>query len=234
MTTTQTPPPPIFSVSFGGKVAVQTAVVNAPTLSPLFLTTNTFLLGSTPGTTIGFVQGLTAGSMLFLTNSFAAAVDLIAPNVIQVGESVQSVVGTFNIQFVEILDGATNSPNISTVAINVITASPVIDTIAEIPMVPQIGDPITAIDATWFNGVISSSYQWQAAGINATGTGAATLTYTPVSGDLGDTLTITVIATNSNGPSAPSTSAPSAAVIATAPLPNLELPLDMSQAFPIM
>lgn len=228
------PIPPIFGQSFGGKIAIQTGVVNAPTLSPLFLTTNTFLLGSIPGTTIGFVQGLTFGSMLFLTNSYFEAVNLVAPNVIQVGESAPSVVGTFNIQLVEILDGATNSPNISTIAINVVTNSPVINTIAYIPMVPQVGDPITAIDATWFNGVISSSYQWQAAGIDATGTGAATLTYTPVSGDLGDTLTITVVATNSNGPSLPSTSAPSAAVIATAPLPNLELPLDMSQAFPIM
>ena len=188
--TSPPPPPPIFSVSFGGKVAVQTAVVNAPTLSPLLLTSNTFLLGSVPGTTIGFVQGLTFGSMLFLTNSYFESVDLVAPNVIQVGESVQSTVGTFNIQLVEIMDGATNSPNISAHCNkHVVTDSPVIDTIAEIPMVPQVGDPITAIDATWFNGVISSSYQWQAAGINATGTGAATLTYTPVSGDLGDTLT---------------------------------------------
>ena len=228
------PIPPIFGQSFGGKIAIQTGVVNAPTLSPLFLTNNTFLIGSAPGTTIGFVQGLTSGSTFFLTNSFSAAVDLVAPNDIQVGPSAPSVVGTFNIQLVEILEGATNSPNISIISINEVTSSPVIDTAAEIPMVPQVGDPITAIDATWFNGGISSSYQWQAAGIDATGTGAATLTYTPVSGDLGDTLTITVIGTNSNGPSLPSTSAPSAAVIATAPLPNLELPLDMSQAFPII
>jgi hypothetical protein len=91
---------------------------------------------------------------------------------------------------------------------------PTIKTPASIPGTPQVGNPATAIDATWNNVVVSTTYQWKSAGVNGTGTGATTLTYTPVIGDLGNTLTITVIASNTGGSSAPSTSAASAAVIA--------------------
>ena len=93
---------------------------------------------------------------------------------------------------------------------------PAINTPATIPGTPQVGTPSTAMDATWFNGVTSETWQWKSAGVNATGAGATTLTYTPVSGDLGNTLTITVTATNSGGTSVPSTSSNSAAVIAAA------------------
>jgi hypothetical protein len=96
----------------------------------------------------------------------------------------------------------------------VAVAAPTINTPAVIPGTPQVGTPITATDATWNGTVVSRAYQWKAAGTNAAGAGATTLTYTPASGDLAKTLTITVAATNNGGTSLPSTSAPSAPVIA--------------------
>jgi hypothetical protein len=103
---------------------------------------------------------------------------------------------------------ATSAPTSS-----VIDIIPTINTIASIPGTPQVGLLITAIDAIWNHSVTSLAYQWKAGGVNATGPGATTLTYMPVIGDLGLTLTITVTATNSGGTSIPSTSAPSAPVI---------------------
>jgi hypothetical protein len=105
----------------------------------------------------------------------------------------------------------------------VIDIAPTINTAASIPGTPQVGTPITAIDAIWNYTVTSRAYQWKVAGVNGTGAGATTLTYTPAAGDLGSTLTITVTATNSGGTSAPSTSAASAAVIAASGTVNLLL-----------
>ena len=104
-------------------------------------------------------------------------------------------------------------PALSAASGNVIAASaPVINTPASIPGIPSAGHPITAIDAIWNNGVTSTVYRWQSGGVNATGVGANTLTYTPVIADIGNTLTITVTASNGSGTSLPSTSAPSAVV----------------------
>lgn len=112
---------------------------------------------------------------------------------------------------------ATNSssgvgaPAISVPTAPVIDIIPTINTIALISGTPAVGTAITATDAIWNNSVTGRAYQWQVAGVNGTGTGAATLTYTPAAGDLGQTLTITVTATNTGGTSLPSTSAASAA-----------------------
>ncbi len=106
-------------------------------------------------------------------------------------------------------------PAVSAASGNVITSSaPTINTPASIPGIPVVGTPITATDAVWNGTVTSKTYQWQVGGVNATGAGANTLTYTPVVGDFGSTLTITVTATNSGG-STQSTSAPSATVTGT-------------------
>jgi hypothetical protein len=94
----------------------------------------------------------------------------------------------------------------------IIDIIPTIRVPPSIPGTPNVGFPITAIDAIWNNSVTSLVYQWKSAGVNATGAGANTLSYTPVTGDLGNTLTITVTATNSGGTGTPSTSAASAVV----------------------
>jgi hypothetical protein len=206
--------PPLKGVSFGSKVVVQTSIVNTPILSALSLTSNEFMQNSPQGTAIGNVLGLTGGSMLFLTNSNSGTVQLIS-GIIQVGQMAPPAPGAFNIQLMEVLEGAANSPNLTTISIIEVSALPTINTLPSIPGTPMVGMPITAIDATWNNVVTGTSYQWQTNGVNSTGAGATTLTYTPVSGDVGLTLTITVIATNSMGPSIPATSAPSAPVVAS-------------------
>ena len=97
--------------------------------------------------------------------------------------------------------------------------------LTKIPCTPQQSVAVTATDATWHNSVVSKTYQWQSAGVNATGSGATTLTYTPVAGDVGNTLTITVTATNTGGTTAASTSAVSATVTSGAAVPvNSVLP----------
>jgi hypothetical protein len=105
-------------------------------------------------------------------------------------------------------------PAISVATSAVIDIIPTINTAASIPGIPQVGSPITPIDAIWNNSVTSRTYQWKVGGVNATGPGATQQTYTPVVGDIGSTLTITVTATNTGGTSSPSTSAASAAVVA--------------------
>jgi hypothetical protein len=204
--------PPTRGLSFGGKVAVQTPILNAPILSQLSLSANQAVIGNVQGTVIGTVLGLTSGSTLLLINSASGAVQLVS-GVLQVGPTPPTSIGSFNIQLMEVLDGAVNSPNITTISGAVIDIRPTINTAPSIPSTPMVGSPIMAIDAIWNNTVISLSYQWQSAGINAIGAGATTLTYTPVIGDLGNTLTITVTAANSGGAGIPSTSAPSATVM---------------------
>lgn len=68
------------------------------------------------------------------------------------------------------------------------------------------GSVLTAIEGVWANEPTSYTYQWKNAGVNISG--ATSRTYTLVSGDSGDAITVTVTAVNSAG----SASATSAAV----------------------
>ena len=70
----------------------------------------------------------------------------------------------------------------------------------------QVGDTLTASTGTWTNSPTSYSYQWNAGGTAISG--ATSSTYTLISGEVGNTITVTVTATNSSG----STSATSSAV----------------------
>jgi hypothetical protein len=97
----------------------------------------------------------------------------------------------------------------------VIDIAPAITTAPALSGTPQVGVPFTATAGVWTHNPTFIARQWKSAGVNATGAGATTLTYTPVAGDVGNTLTITETATNSGG-SASSTSSASASVIAAA------------------
>jgi hypothetical protein len=108
----------------------------------------------------------------------------------------------------------------------VIDIAPTINTAASIPGVPQVGIPITPVDAIWNHSVVTRTYQWKVGGVNATGDGAQMQTYTPAPADAGSTLTVTVTATNTGGTSSPSTSAASAAVVGS----GVGGKLDFSQA----
>ena len=86
------------------------------------------------------------------------------------------------------------------------------------------GVPLTATNGVWDGNPTSFSYQWQQCNSGGTGctniTGATNQTYTPVAGDVGNTLKVSVTATNGAGSSSPATSALSAVVQANATLPS--------------
>lgn len=76
--------------------------------------------------------------------------------------------------------------------------------------IPQVGVTLTAYEGVWSPGGVFT-YQWKNAGVDIGG--ATSKTYVPVSGDIGDVLSVVVTATNTEG-NASATSANSAAVLA--------------------
>jgi hypothetical protein len=91
----------------------------------------------------------------------------------------------------------------------------------------QQGSQLTASTGTWGNAPTSFTYAWTSC--NASGdactaiSGATTSTYTPVAADVGQTLRVTVTATNADG-SASSTSAPTAVISSAAAPSNTQPP----------
>ena len=99
-----------------------------------------------------------------------------------------------------------------------ITAAPVIIALPGLPGITgtaQVGQILTASTGTWANVPTSVAYQWNSSAGGAI-SGATASTYVPVTGDIGNTLTVSVVATNSIGPSSPAQSAATPAVIAAA------------------
>jgi len=117
---------------------------------------------------------------------------------------------------------ATNSGGSSSSATSAATSA-VIDVIPTNSSVPaisgtaQVGQTLTATTGTWTHNPTSFTYQWNRAG-TAIG-GATASTYVPVTGDLGNTLTVSVVAANSGGSSSPATSAATSAVAAAGSVP---------------
>jgi hypothetical protein len=89
-------------------------------------------------------------------------------------------------------------------------SAPVNSVLPAISGIAQVGEEMTAWVGVW-SGAPSFTYQWKNEGVNIGG--ATSATYTPVVGDIGDNITVTVTATNSAG-SASATSIETAAVIA--------------------
>lgn len=114
--------------------------------------------------------------------------------------------------------GGTNTAT-SSATVAVLPAIPTIMTVPTISGTAQVGQPLTATAGTWRNIPTSYAYQWLSGGVNATGAGAATSSYTPVSADIGNLLTVSVTATNAGGSSTPAVSAATAAVIPIAMAP---------------
>ena len=75
----------------------------------------------------------------------------------------------------------------------------------------QVGQLLASTTGTW-TGATSFAYQW--AGNGAPIAAATAATYTPVSSDVGHTLTATVTATGSSGATASATSAPTVPIVA--------------------
>jgi hypothetical protein len=128
-------------------------------------------------------------------------------------------VGTLLTLSVTAMDtGGTNTATSAATAA-VLPAIPTIMTVPTISGTAQVGQVLTATTGTWRNIPTSYAYQWLSGGVNATGPGAATSSYTAVSADIGNVLTVSVIATNAGGSSAPAVSAATAAVIPIAMAP---------------
>ena len=75
---------------------------------------------------------------------------------------------------------------------------------------------MTTTTGTWMHNPASYAYQWFRAG--AAIAGATALTYVAVTGDIGNTLTVSIVATNSGGSSAPAISAATSAVLPASPV----------------
>ena len=115
-------------------------------------------------------------------------------------------------------------PAVSAATGAVIDIIPVNTVLPAISGIPQIGQPLSATTGTWTHNPVSYSYQWNHSG-TAIG-GATASTYVPVTGDIGDTLTVHVAAMNSGGSSAQAVSAKTGAVSGTAVVPmNTVLPV---------
>jgi hypothetical protein len=77
-----------------------------------------------------------------------------------------------------------------------------------------VGSTLNATTGTWANNPTSFTYQWKSAGVNATGPGALTNAYTPIAADIGNTLTVSVVARNAAGSSVAALSTATSAVTA--------------------
>jgi hypothetical protein len=96
------------------------------------------------------------------------------------------------------------------------TSVPVVTTAPVVTGTAQVGQVLTTTTGTWTNTPTAFQIQWSG-NIEGTITGATSTTYTPVESDVGNILTATVTATNSAGPSVPSASNQTAAVIDVIP-----------------
>lgn len=92
----------------------------------------------------------------------------------------------------------------------VAASAPVNSILPSISGTPQVGVVLTANPGVW-SGNPTFTYQWKNAGSPLSG--ATSRTYTPISTDEGDVLTVTVTATNTAG-NASATSGPAALVLA--------------------
>ena len=87
----------------------------------------------------------------------------------------------------------------------------------------QVGQTLSAAAGSWSNSPTAFAFQWLRC--SAAGSGclpiesALTTAYVLAAADLGSTIEVSVVATNVVGSSAPVTSAPSAVVVAAAPVP---------------
>jgi hypothetical protein len=187
---------------FPGKLFASTAstslvagwnTINVTT--PVLLAAGTYwflMIADSNTSQLGNAAG-TAGH-LWIDGSQPYSMPAIAPSAFNTDTPIISIYGTFSTQ---------------SALVPVKTAAPVISGTA------QVGQTLTATAGTWANTPTSYAYQWNRGGTAISG--AASSTYVPVAADVGNTLTVSVIATNGSGSSAPATSAPTGAVTSSSP-----------------
>jgi hypothetical protein len=184
---------------FPGKLFASTAstslvagwnTINVTT--PVLLAAGTYwflMIADSNTSQLGNAAG-TAGH-LWIDGSQPYSMPAIAPSAFNTDTPIISIYGTFSTQ---------------SALVPVKTAAPVISGTA------QVGQTLTATAGTWANTPTSYAYQWNRGGTAISG--AASSTYAPAAADVGNTLTVSVIATNGSGSSAPATSAATSPVTA--------------------
>ncbi|MFZ0506585.1 MAG: hypothetical protein WAM29_00400 [Methylocella sp.] len=196
----------------------------AVTLQTLTLSDPAFHVGDPQGTVVGTILGASSGSTITFNSLEPAGALQISGTSLEVGPTPSGSPSTVTFNLVETLAGATNTPNQTNgFSVSELVAIPVNTVVPTITGTAQAGQTLTATNGTWTNGPTGFTYQW-----NRTGTpigGATASTYVPVAADIGDTLTVSVVATNAGGSGAPATSAPTSAVAAAGSVPvNTVLP----------
>ena len=174
---------------------------------------------------VGTILGASSGSAIAFNSLSTAGALQIAGRSLQVGPTPSGSPSTVTFNLIETLAGATNTPNQTNgFAVSERVAIPVNTVVPTITGSAQVEQTLTASQGTWTNTPTSYTYQWSSSAGGAI-SGATASTYVPVTGDIGNTLTVSVVATNAGGSSAPATSAATGAVAAAGSVPvNTVLP----------
>src|SRR5205807_4733924 len=109
--------------------------------------------------------------------------------------------------------GGPSAPAASVLTGAVLPAIPVNTALPTISGTAQIGQTLSASTGVWTNSPSSFAYQWSDSATGPIG-GATASAYVPTSANLGHTLTVSIVATNAVGASAPATSRATSAVTA--------------------
>ncbi|MGH6811321.1 MAG: hypothetical protein ACREDM_02940, partial [Methylocella sp.] len=170
-------------------------------LQPLTSNAASFQAGAPQGTAVGSIMGASPGSTISLASLSPAGALQIVGTSLQVGPTPPSAPGTVTFALIEALTGAINTPNqTSGFSISVLAGIPVNTAIPMISGTAKVGQTLTASPGAWTNAPTSFAYQWNRAG--AAITGAVSPAYVPVAADVGNALTVSVIATDAAGASA--------------------------------
>jgi hypothetical protein len=139
------------------------------------------------------------------------------PNPLNVGDLLSVIVTARNAVGAT---SATATPTSSVTTSALALSAPENTSVPQITGTAEVGDQLSATAGTWTNSPSSETYQWNdcgAGGGACTAIGGATSTsYTVGSGDVGDTIDVTVTSTNAAG-SAAATSSPTSQVVAPPP-----------------
>ncbi|MGI0083678.1 MAG: hypothetical protein ACREBQ_01205 [Nitrososphaerales archaeon] len=187
-------------------------------LQPLTLSASSFQVDSPQGTVVGNILGTSIGSTIAFNSLVPPGALQIVGTSLQVGPTPSGTPGTVTFNLVETMLGATNTPNISYgFSVSELAAIPVNTAVPTITGTPQVGQTLTASTGTWTNIPTSYTYQWASSSGGAI-SGATAASYTPTTADVGNTLTVYVVATNASGSSVPVPSASTSAVAVGVPV----------------
>ncbi len=216
---------PILQANGWTLALFQPAILQTLTLSPSGTSGLAFHVGDPQGTVVGTILGASPGSAIAFNSLAPAGALQIIGTSLQVGPAPSGAPSTVTFNLVESLAGATNTPKQTNgFSVSELMAIPVNTIVPAITGTAQVGQTLTASLGTWTNSPASYAYQWNSSAGGAI-KGATAAAYVPVTADVGNTLTITVIATNAGGSGAPATSAATSAVVAAGSVPvNSVLP----------